>query len=651
MATKVGIVEPFSEAGLFLPELISRGLGARDRLKYYVSLLQAAHIYAQAPHHPAPTLRSEREASGISDEMLDQIVAASRTITSDLIRIPGVGVILEHIFGDLRQMLQPLTAAAAVHPELRDRLEIYQRRLDQQIVAAPPCSDDQLTSSAIDGLVLSTKNGHDSVYQLATDLQWELNRLSGIVFPESIDGASTYGLTAADRTLVRVFMHGVNQTRGLKFDRPGLGTAATRDGDRLSIQNDLGTNQGQVVVVQVSELTATVIYTDAHRARVRFFHELLLPYDVKWEAPAGAAELNSEKSVGGYTAENQASLESFLTFVGSRLVFLIDWNRARKRLARFVKNSEAVALLKWAADNNVGHHAFLQAGDVQLVYTALERAVPAQVRFGARLDELLGHDAARRFLTSVLGIVSAGLSGRRSTRLIEDEIEAELLTHLRTTDRSMLGTAADHATVMSTIAEHVSHALTGLKRGEGHDDVGRVSDLAKGLEARADEIVRRSSRLIDGTGDGHQLRRLLTEADDVADALEETAFMLTLVPANIDPKGVGLLEDLADLVSRGARAYVRCLEDARDLSHAPARAELERFLVAVDQLAGFRQQAGIAERAIRERLMHGTADCRELYASSTMARGLEQAAHALARCGVIVRDYVLNTTSGMTNFS
>jgi hypothetical protein len=50
--------------GLFLPELINRGLMARDKLKYYVSLLQAAHVYAQSPHHPAPTLRGEREASG-----------------------------------------------------------------------------------------------------------------------------------------------------------------------------------------------------------------------------------------------------------------------------------------------------------------------------------------------------------------------------------------------------------------------------------------------------------------------------------------------------------------------------------------------------------------------------------------------------------
>ena len=46
MAPKIGIIEQLGESGLFLPELINRGLMARDKLKYYVSLLQAAHVYA-----------------------------------------------------------------------------------------------------------------------------------------------------------------------------------------------------------------------------------------------------------------------------------------------------------------------------------------------------------------------------------------------------------------------------------------------------------------------------------------------------------------------------------------------------------------------------------------------------------------------------
>jgi hypothetical protein len=213
----------------------------------------------------------------------------------------------------------------------------------------------------------------------------------------------------------------------------------------------------------------------------------------------------------------------------------------------------------------------------------------------------------------------------------------------------VLGAAADHATVVSTIAEQLCHALTRVTKGDGRGEVASVSEMVTGLEARADEIVRRSSRLLDHTGDGHHLRRLLSEADDAADLLEEAAFLLTLVPVNSDAKGVALLEGLADLVSRSAREYLRCIEDARDLSHALGRPAIEQVLITVEQLAGHRQQASIAERAIRASVLGGTADCRELYVSTAMARGLEQAAHTLARCGLIVRDYVLNTTSGVTN--
>jgi uncharacterized protein Yka (UPF0111/DUF47 family) len=119
--------------------------------------------------------------------------------------------------------------------------------------------------------------------------------------------------------------------------------------------------------------------------------------------------------------------------------------------------------------------------------------------------------------------------------------------------------------------------LTRATRGEGYDEVGNVSERVTVLEAHADEIVRRSSRLLDQTGDGYDLRRLLGEADDAADVLEETAFLLTLVAVRSDPKNIALLEGLADLVRRGAREYVRCLEDARDLAHPPGAGRSSGF--------------------------------------------------------------------------
>lgn len=47
------------------------------------------------------------------------------------------------------------------------------------------------------------------------------------------------------------FMCGVEKTRRLKFDRPGLATTSTRCGARLTIQNDIGETDAHVVVIAV----------------------------------------------------------------------------------------------------------------------------------------------------------------------------------------------------------------------------------------------------------------------------------------------------------------------------------------------------------------------------------------------------------------
>ena len=86
--------------------------------------------------------------------------------------------------------------------------------------------------------------------------------------------------------------------------------------------------------------------------------------------------------IGVYDSKNQKDLEEYLSFLGSRIVFLIDWNRARKRLTRFVKNQDCLKILKWAADNNYGHRAFLRMGGEQLIYGAIEQTTNTVVRYG-----------------------------------------------------------------------------------------------------------------------------------------------------------------------------------------------------------------------------------------------------------------------------
>ena len=645
MATKAGILEQIGERGLLLPELINQGLAANDRLKFYLTLLQTAYAYAGSPGGQIPDLRHEREIAGISDEALDAVVGNSRMLSPTVVHIPGAAALLERIFSDVRQMLEPVAAAAAMQGELAERSAIYARRVDEQAARAPAGTDDQITASVIETLTKLTSNGHDTIHRIVMDLHWELNRLQASICVEVLDGAHIYGLRDVDRRLVRAFMRGIHETASLKFDHAGLETTATRDGDHLAIQNDLGATDAHVVVVHVRELKATVIYSDAHRARARFIRDLLEPHHIVWnEATNGHG---FQICTGSYEAEDQDALERFLTVLGSRLVFLIDWNRARKRLCRFVRKSDAIELLKWAAANNIGHEAFLKTGDVKLIHTALARATSSHVHYGARLDEILGRDGAKCFLMSVLQIASTGLSRRSSPRLIDDEIEAELLMYLQRSDRTLLGAMSEHALVVAGMVERIHKVIAQLRAQTPPPDTMRTATLMRNWKSDADMILERARRTIDSVADGWHLRRLLSEGDRASKVLDEAAFTLTLVPDGIDSSVAALLDQLADLASRAAREYVRCLEDARDLSRTTGRSELERFLVAVDRLAEIENSCDDAERAVRERMFRGAAtDFRQVYVVSELTRQLDRATDSLVHSGLLVRDYVLSVSPG-----
>ena len=291
-----------------LPESIDRGLAAHDQLKYFLALLQHAAAHADSPSHAPATLRAEREAGGIADASLDSIVGASRSVGKDVVHIPGGGSIVGRVFANLRQMLEPVLTAAASRGDLRERAEGYQDRLNRLLAETSSDDGDNLTVAALASMTRRGDHGHDSAHHLATDLRWELNRLQANVVLEPIDGADTYGLTEADRVLVRTFMKGVHETAALKFDHPGLRTTSTRDRDHLSIRNDLGAT-GAHVQIRVGPHAVTVIYTDRHGPHLRFFRDLMRPYELHWDAPTGHGAV--EHIAGEYRAESPDALEAF----------------------------------------------------------------------------------------------------------------------------------------------------------------------------------------------------------------------------------------------------------------------------------------------------------------------------------------------------
>ena len=122
----------------------------------------------------------------------------------------------------------------------------------------------------------------DSFHLLVMDIHKALNKLQLHISQELVDGASVYGVTKDDKKMVKAFMQGLNETAKLKFEHEGLDTTATRSGENLIIQNDIGTTDAHVLVVRVNNMRITMTYTDIHIQRLLFFQSLFEKYKVEW---------------------------------------------------------------------------------------------------------------------------------------------------------------------------------------------------------------------------------------------------------------------------------------------------------------------------------------------------------------------------------
>jgi len=162
-------------------------------------------------------------------------------------------------------------------------------------------------------------------------------------------------------------MRGVHDTERLRLDHPGLDTTATRVGPVLVIESDLGTTDAHVVVVRVERTSVTIVYTDVRLERLLFFQGLLDSWEVKGDDTRSRVDPASDAGLyhlarGSIECGEPERVAGFLELVGSRLVFMIDWNRARKRLRRLVGRRAALRVRRRAAENRYGHLAFLRAG-------------------------------------------------------------------------------------------------------------------------------------------------------------------------------------------------------------------------------------------------------------------------------------------------
>ena len=644
MVTKQSIVAALGEQALALPRLINEALEANDRFKYRLSLLQLARRHADSPDTPVGDLRAERLAAQIDDVELDDLPATCARVAPDVYRLPGIEGLLAAAEHDVRAMLAPVRIAAAnVGPAVTTDLEQRVERL------LPPLLQSRagFTGAELASWSRGDASQGDSVHLLVMTLHRKLIELQQAVATEVLDGATVYELAPEDRDLVLAFMRGVNRTSRLRFDHPGLGTTATRHAGRLVIQNDIGETDAHVIVVHIDSDAVSVTYTDVHLQRLLFFQSLFAAQPITWRETRVVQDRQMSDglyhmAVAVLSQPDRAAIKTFLELLGSRLVFLIDWNRARKQLRMLVSKKESVRVLRWAADNDVGHMGFLRLGGARAVFDAVDFAARGRGRFGQTLDDLLGPERAARFLEYACKTATYELLAGRPESLVHDELRAELVRQLRGSNESLLDLVCDHAGLVVEIATGVRDGLLGLARTDGQEQAETLSARCKAWESDADRLVHEVRESARSAAEGAYLQEIVQRADDVADDLEETSFLVTLLRrADLGSTLVGQLAALAARVVAGSQELVKALEAVRGLGPSPTRDDMRDFLEAIHRVESVEHETDELKRRVAAELASDERTARQIHLAAESASQLELAADHLQHVAWTLRDHVL----------
>lgn len=653
MLNKQAAVESLGDAlgsrGLLLPAWINAALAANDRLKCALTVLQAGVQHAKGE---TIDLTRERRAAGLDAAWVDEMLAGaapSRRAGEAATFLPELHAALQQLADDLGTMAKPVIEAG---PD-RDAVQALKGRLDHWTSWLQQERDEHLTHDDLAQLERGHREHGDSVHLLVMDLHKQINQMAAAMAHEDIDGAHVWALDGgpegSDGQRVRAFMRGLNRTAPLKFDHPGLDTAATRSGPRLLIQNDIGTNDAHVLVFQIEGRTITLTYSDLHRERFAFFEQLLSAWSPQWSVvePRVSEGLNAGHAyyvgTATFACADEAQLLQTLEGIGSRVVFLIDWNRARKRLQRVLDKPAALLVLAEAARGDVGHMGWLRAGGEQFLFEVMQSAGDGAFRLGDRLADVLGDESAQRFVLDVMALCTRGALAGHPVALLDDEARMLLSRRLQ-----------QHAPGFSLVAEHAGycHELVQAVRDalshESGGGAGRAAELAaraKAWERRADHLVMQARNLAQRQPSWKPFAHLVEEADEVADHLEEASFLISVMAedhAGALHHGVRTqLGRLVDGVLQAVQDYVRALEIARSLSAAHELEDFNAFLDATWRVVLAERRCDEQWRTARRHLLKTLKTPAELMLSTDLGIEIEGASDALLRVSYALREMVM----------
>ena len=637
---KSEIVKQLGQDDLLLPSRIAEGLAANNRVKARLSVLQAAAARAQNPSVARFDLSEECRAAGIDPVALETLVNRATRSANGRIVAPGLGNLVAAIFDDVTTMARDVDAGDAAQGQgALSRLTVLAG-------AMPPGTVDEIEPAQIAKLTALSAGDGDSLHRLIMDLHKALNTLAASHAEEVVAGAHVYGLLPNDRGAVEAFMRGVEATQKLRFGHPGLATTAARTGTRLIIQNDIGETDAHVVMITVDHDVVTVTYTDVHLARARFFAALFKSFAVEWsglerKSVAGLADDGVFYLITGrYSLGGDNNRDAFLEALGASLVFLIDWNKARKLLRTWVSKNDALEILDWAARHRHGHRGFLELGGSEFLSAAVRHVASNRIGFGEQLDRVLGRNAAVDFLKTVLRVSAEALLQGSSIRLARDRIEADFVRHLQRVDTALLAVVVRQAGLARETGAAIARFLAELRNNSRRLDGVALAASARHIEEKADRIAMEARGEIARLDADRDIERLVNHMEDAIDELEQAAFLASLIPAGIARELIDPLDELCAAVVAGTEAAAVGAAAAAEVPEGH-RVDSEDALAAVGRLVDAEHNGDTAERKVTSYILTGSFDLKTALSVIELARALERATDRLAAFGHTLREYVL----------
>jgi uncharacterized protein Yka (UPF0111/DUF47 family) len=286
--------------------------------------------------------------------------------------------------------------------------------------------------------------------------------------------------------------------------------------------------------------------------------------------------------------------------------------------------------------------AFLKAGGERMVFDALQFVAGGALTLGITLDEVLGREAALSFLQFVLKSCARGMLDNRPLALTRDEVRVELYRYYHMAQQTLLDLAGNHAALAIEIAASLRDALLRPPGPDAPSRFERVGLRAKEWERKADELVIRARELAPQSERADAIRRLLEQADDIPDALEEAAFHLTLLtPEGLPEELRRPLAELARQVVEGTREYLKAIENARGIDRSGSPDDMHDFLRSIHGIVAIEEQSDTTERLVRKALVTTDLDYRQAFVVAQCAKKMESAADAVMHAGMTLRDQIL----------